>query len=221
MRPSHPAIAQREGRRRDPLLIAGAMAGPLFYGLAIAQIVLRPGFDIMRHPLSLLSLGTGGWVQRAAFIAAGVLVLIGLIGMRSRTRPERALIWVKRLLAIFGLGTLMAGLFVPDPAFGFPPGTPDAAPSTMSMHSMLHGACFDLAFLAVISAMLVAGFARMPGSDRGRAYFSLVAAVALSVLIIVGLLARPSMGASFFAAGAVAFGWVSATFLRTLASQNR
>ena len=42
------------------LLAAGVVAGPLFYVMVGIQALTRPGFDIRRHPLSLLSLGDLG-----------------------------------------------------------------------------------------------------------------------------------------------------------------
>ena len=50
-RPSTPARSTRI------LLIAGAVAGPLFAVLATGQVLLRDGFDLRRHPLSLLATG--------------------------------------------------------------------------------------------------------------------------------------------------------------------
>ena len=37
------------------LLIAGAVAGPIFAAVATAQVLLRDGFDLRRHPLSQLA----------------------------------------------------------------------------------------------------------------------------------------------------------------------
>jgi hypothetical protein len=45
------------------LLICGVVAGPFFYLVVLLQMATRKGFDITRHPISLLSLGSGGWVQ--------------------------------------------------------------------------------------------------------------------------------------------------------------
>jgi hypothetical protein len=50
------------------LLVCGVALGPLFYVVVVLQILTRTGFDIRRHPLSLLSLGDAGWIQIANFI---------------------------------------------------------------------------------------------------------------------------------------------------------
>ena len=57
------------------LLACGVALGPLFYVVVVAQIVTRTGFDISRHPLSLLSLGDAGWIQITNFILTGLLAI--------------------------------------------------------------------------------------------------------------------------------------------------
>lgn len=41
---------------------AGLLAGPIFVVSFLIQGVIRPGYDPLRHPVSALSLGPGGWV---------------------------------------------------------------------------------------------------------------------------------------------------------------
>jgi Protein of unknown function (DUF998) len=54
------------------LLACRLMAGPLFVGVAVGQVLLRDGFDLTRHPLSLLSLGELGWIQVTNFAGSRV-----------------------------------------------------------------------------------------------------------------------------------------------------
>jgi hypothetical protein len=58
----------------------------LFMIVVSIQAVTRTGFDLTRHPASLLSLGEFGWVQVGNFIVAGLLVVV----LRDR-RPADAL----------------------------------------------------------------------------------------------------------------------------------
>jgi hypothetical protein len=51
-----PASAATQTAR---LLACGIAAGPLFLTVGLTQAFIRDGFDLSRHPLSLLSLG--GW----------------------------------------------------------------------------------------------------------------------------------------------------------------
>jgi Protein of unknown function (DUF998) len=52
-------------------LLAGGGAGPLFILVGLLQAFTRDGFDLRRHPLSLLSNGDLGWIQIANFIVTG------------------------------------------------------------------------------------------------------------------------------------------------------
>ena len=50
----------------------------------------------------------------------------------------------------------MGGAFFhPDPGLGFPPGTPDTIPTSMSTSALLHMVSGSLAFLALIGACFV------------------------------------------------------------------
>ena len=56
-------------------------------------------------------------------------MIAGALGVRRCMGAARATSWGPMLLAGYGLGVALAGLFSADPAFGFPPGTQDV-PST-------------------------------------------------------------------------------------------
>jgi hypothetical protein len=44
------------------LLFCGIVAGPLFIATSLIHAFTRTGFDLARHPISLLGLGSLGWV---------------------------------------------------------------------------------------------------------------------------------------------------------------
>jgi hypothetical protein len=75
------------------LLRCGIVAGPLFVATSLIQAFTRRGFDLAQHPISLLSLGSLGWVQLANFVVSGVLYVIGAVGLRSALREGRAGTW--------------------------------------------------------------------------------------------------------------------------------
>src|SRR6478736_886385 len=137
------------------LLSAGVLAGPMFVVTAGAQAATRAGFDLSHQPLSLLSLGDLGWIQIGNFIAAGLLSLAFAVGVGRAWVSGPASRWAPRLLAVFGLGLIIGGAFVPDAALGYPIGTPDGYPSSLSWHGMLHAVAPPLAFLALVAACLV------------------------------------------------------------------
>jgi hypothetical protein len=149
------------------LLGYGVLAGPLYVLVSVAQAVTRDGFDPRRHAWSLLSVGHLGWIQVTNFILAGLMTLAYAAGL------HRALAggWIVRLVGGYGLSLVLAGLFRPDPALGFPPGTP-AGPGTVSWHGVLHFACGGVGFACLIAACLLAGRRFAGQGRRGWAWYS-------------------------------------------------
>jgi len=192
------------------LLAAGAASGPLFYGLAAIQMAIRPGFDIRRHAISLLSLGDLGWIQIASFILTGVLALLCAVALRRVLRGGKAGTWGPLLIGVYGVGLIIGGLFHPDPGLGFPPGAPAGMPTSMSAQAGVHSLAFYLAFLSLIAASFVIA-RRFAAEGRGawRAY-SLATGIVAPVLIVLGSTNPGVAGMLFAVAGLVAFGWASA-----------
>jgi hypothetical protein len=154
------------------LLRAGAAAGPLYIAVGAAQVLTRDGFDMRRHPLSVLSNGDFGWVQIANFLASGLLVIAGAVGARRMLRGSPGGTWGPVLLAVYGVGLIGSGVFLADPANGFPPGSAEF--TGMSRTGFLHFAFGAGAFYALIGACFV--FARRLAKlgQRGWATFSAV-----------------------------------------------
>jgi hypothetical protein len=135
------------------LLLAGTVAGPLFVIVALAQAVLREGFDPLRHAVSQLALGEGGWVQVANFAVTGLLMIVCAVGLRRALRGGRGGRWAPILIAVMGVGFVVAAFLPADPGNGFPPGTGSEA--SFSVTGMLHLACAGIAFIALIAACFV------------------------------------------------------------------
>src|SRR5918995_4685750 len=110
------------------LLACGIVAGPLFLTVGLTQAFIRDGFDLSRHPLSLLSLGDLGWVQIANFVVTGGLFLACAVGMGRALGPGRGGTWGPRLGGALGAGLVLAGGFVADAGGGLPPRAPPRAP---------------------------------------------------------------------------------------------
>lgn len=137
------------------LLIAGAVAGPLFALLATGQVLLRDGFDLRRHPLSLLATGGPGFVQIGNFIVAGLGALCLAVAVRRTITDGVGRRWLARLIAVFGLGLIASGVFVMDPENGFPIGTPQGPVLAMSWHGIAHIAAATVAFTGLAAACIV------------------------------------------------------------------
>jgi hypothetical protein len=108
-------VPRTPARSTRTLLTAGTLAGPLFAVLATGQVLLRDGFDLRRHPLSLLATGGPGFVQMANFVLAGIGVLCLSVAVRRTITDGVGRRWLAPLIAVFGLGLVASGVFVMDP----------------------------------------------------------------------------------------------------------
>jgi hypothetical protein len=191
------------------LLACGALAAPLWTAVSLAQAATRPGYDLTRHPLSILSNGSLGWLQITNFLIAGVLTGLGGVGLRRALRGSPGGRWAPRLVAASGVGLFAAGLLRMDPGDGFPVGTPAGPPATMSWHSYGHMAAGTIAFTALIAGCYVLGHHFRRTGERGWAVASRVAGTALLVGDVWAM-AGGRAGSLTLAVGAItAMLWVS------------
>lgn len=205
------------------LLTCGIVAGPVYVVVGVLQILLRDGFDVTRHALSLMSNGDGGWVQIANFMVTGLLVLTAALGMRRMLYPGRGCFWGPVLLGIYGLGLIGAGIFTADPALGFPPGTPPGPPATISQHGLLHFVAGGIGFFGLIAACLVFAWRfvglRQTGwaiysAGTGLFFFAAFAGIASGVN-------APWIVIAFYLAVVLAWVWISALSIRLLNSSSK
>jgi hypothetical protein len=195
------------------LLRCGLAAGPVFLGVAAAQILTCNGFDLTRHPISLLANGDLGWIQIANFVLTGSLVIAFATGLRRALNAQKGGTWGARLLTIFGAGLVLSGVFVADPANGFPLGTPDLV-STPTWHGILHGVG-ALGVDAFAIACLV--LARHFHTRRSRTWTIACIATGLG---LEALLADPTaamMSVRMAAGGVITYTFLAALALHTLA----
>ena len=162
------------------MLACGVVAGPLYIVVGLLEMFTRPGFDLRRHSLSLLSNGDLGWIHVAMLVVTGLLTVIGALGMRRVLRGSRSGTWGPLLVGLYGLGLIGAGFFSADPALGFPPGTPDDA-NAVSWHGLMHLVSGGIGFIALVAACLV--FARRFAALKERRWA--VYSVATGVFYLV------------------------------------
>ena len=118
------------------LFRCGILAGPLYLAVGLIQAFLRDGFDLARHPLSVLANGPGGWIQTANFVLTGLMVLAAAAGFGRVLGPKsRTVTWS---LGGFGVALIVAAMFPADPVDGFPPGTPEGFPTSISSTGLVH-----------------------------------------------------------------------------------
>jgi hypothetical protein len=164
------------------LLVCGVAAAPLFLVVALGQASTREGFDLTRHPISLLSLGDLGWIQITNFVVTGGLYLACAFGMRRALHPGPGSRWGPRLVAAHGLGMIVAGVFLADAGAGYPPGAPAGAPEQLTWHGVLHELGFIAATLAWVAFSIV--FARRFAACGRRGWSRVCLGVLAAVLVV-------------------------------------
>ena len=191
------------------LLLCGVLVSPLFYCVVFAQALTRQGFDIKRAPLSLLSLGDLGWIQIANFIVTGLLALACAVGVRRAFGAGKAGTWGPVLISTYGLGLILAGLYHPDPGYGFPPGVgaPVAMLPTMSHHAAIHSAGLAVVMLSLIAACFVFARGFHARGERAMSIYSAVTGLATPALLAYALTTHTT--GLILVLGVVAFSWVS------------
>src|SRR5579871_5304098 len=195
--------------RTTALLTCGALVAPVFFGVALVELPLRPEFDIHKLPISFLSLGSLGWIQDISFAVSGMLALLCALGLRSRLRGQEAGAWGPVFVGLFGLGMLGASLFHPDPSYGFPPGTPDGPPVHSTVHGTLHMAAFFLAFLSLIATTFVFARRFLRRREKGWAVYSIVSGLAVPAFMGMSGALPAWAGVIVAIAGLVLFGWLA------------
>ncbi|MCD0442558.1 DUF998 domain-containing protein [Glycomyces sp. A-F 0318] len=203
------------------LLLLGAAAGPLFLVASTVQSLLRADYDLVRHPISSLSIGGPGWVQDANFMVTGLLTVALALGARRVLAPGRGSLWGPVLLAAWGVGLIGAGAFESDPVSGFPPGTPEQI-TDYTAAGFLHDLFSMLGFACLMAAGLVLAV-RFARTSWPWAVYTVLTVLGFGVLMGLASAAFGQSAAfvdygGFYqrAALLVGFAWTTALALRLL-----
>lgn len=169
------------------LVACGTLGGLLFTTVYVVEGATRVGYNAWGQPISDLSLGAGGWVQRVNFAVFGILILASAFGWRGALRSGRAARAYPVARGIAGLGLVMDGLFSID--------RPGEAPSVAGhIHNIF-------AFVA-ITALAVGCFVlarRLAVEAQWRRWAA--PSLIVGVLVIVFIGAFGAMGAHGGVAG--------------------
>lgn len=193
------------------LLGYGMIAGPLYVTVSLTQAFTRDGFDLTRHAWSMLSNGSLGWIQITNFVVTGLMMIAFAVGLHRALRPGAGSTWAPRLIAVYGVSMICAGILRADPAMGFPVGTPDG-PGDISWHGIGHFLSGGIGFTCLTVACFV--LARRFTAERltGWAWFSRTTGLLFAagfVSVAAGAGASWSILA-FVAAVVLVFGWIAA-----------
>ena len=169
------------------LLACGAVAGPMYVAVTMAEALTRDGFDLRQHRFSWLTTGDLGWIHQSNMVLVGALTVLLAVGVRRMMRTGRGAVWAPRLLGLFGVAYIIGGLLTADPVPGFPPGTtPEMVQRTW--HGVAQNASRSASTLLLLAASVV--FARRFAAEghRGSAwFFGAVIPGAFALLVAVGL----------------------------------
>jgi hypothetical membrane protein len=200
-------------------LRCGAVAGPLFVLLVLAQDYTRPGFDPRVHLLSLLSLGDLGWIQMANFAGAGILNVLYAIGLRRRLHPGPGAAAAPILIAIYGIGLIAVGFFTTDPALGYPPGA--VTPTGPSPHGAIHALGGLIIFLSLSGSLFAFGRRFWSRGERAWASYVVLSAIVL-LAVFFGTISNSEWMARGLRLGTLV-GWLaaSAVGVRLLGERDR
>ena len=195
------------------LLFAGIAAGLLFFIVPTIEVFRRPGFDIQRHAISVLSLGDGGWVMKVVFIVCGLLTLMCALGIYMELTRGWVRFAAPLLIGAYGLGLILAGVFDAPAGLGFPPGTPQDQAPVMTPSAILHSVAFMVAFSALIASCFVFALYFLHVQQTIWAVISLVAGIALPALIGLGISMTMAPGIALYWAAMLGWLWFVATLL--------
>ena len=158
------------------LLIVGVAAAAMFVAILLIEGMLRPNYNATYHMGSALSLGDRGWIQVVNFLQLGLGMFAFAVGVYQSLNTVVAAL----LVAIFGLGAIVAGVFRMDPMRGYPPGAPTGTPAELTWHHKVHDLSGPIMFLAIFGACLaLAG--HLPGPWRLYTVLTAVAGLALTI----------------------------------------
>jgi hypothetical protein len=193
------------------------------FAVGVIEILIRPGFDITRHDLSLMSNGNLGWIHISLFILTGLLTIAGAVGMWRVLHGSQGGTWGPLLLGLYGLGLIGAGIFIADPAHGFPPGTPADA-HAVSWHGLLHLICGAIGFIGLIAACFVFARRFFAQKQGGWAVYSVATGVIFFAAFVGIAVGSNSVGVitaivilAFSVAVVIGWAWVSAMAVKLLA----
>ena len=175
------------------LLGCGVVGPLLFIVVFLIEGATRPGYNAWQTDVSYLALSNQGWQQIANFLICGILCLAFAGGLRRVWRTGRGSIWGPLLVGLFGLGLVIAGMFVTDPGQGYPIGAPMSG-GLHTWHGWVHGINGLLFFNLVLPAMcfvLARRFAADPQTSRWGKYSWITGALILAISLPFNTLILP------------------------------
>lgn len=156
--------------RTRALLACGAVAGPVYVTVTMAQALTRDGFDLRRHRFTVLTTGDLGWIHQSNMLLVGVLTVLLAVGVRQMVRTGRGAVWGPRLLGLYGVAYIFGGVLTADPVAGFPPGTTPELVQTTWQGAVQNASRGAGSLVLIAASLVIAGWFAAEG-HRGWAWF--------------------------------------------------
>jgi hypothetical protein len=168
------------------LLACGAVAGPLYLTVTMAQALTRDGFDFRQHRFTLLTSGDLGWIHQSNMLLVGVLTVLLAVGVRQMMQAGRGSLWGPRLLALFGVAYIVGGVLTSDPVVGFPPGTTPEMLQTTWQGVVQNATRGVSSLLLIATSLLIASWFAAEGRRRLAWFYCAAIPVAFVALAAFG-----------------------------------
>lgn len=174
------AHTRSQSKIRTVLLLGGPIGAIQFVAVFAIEGAMRRGYDPVRDAVSLLSLTSQGIPDIVSLVVLGLLLIGMAIAVSQGGAHEQKMVWGSITIGLAGLGFIAAGIFVTDPAQGYPPGTPPGPAVSSTLHGTLHFALgVPLAFGGLTAACLI--FARYFWAEARTIWtvYSVISAIAI------------------------------------------
>jgi len=168
------------------LLACGAVAGPLYLTVTMAQVLTRDGFDLRQHRFTLLTTGDLGWIHQSNMLLVGVLTVLFAVGVRQVSRASRGAVWASRLLGLFGAAYIFGGVLTADPVAGFPPGTTPEMVQTTWQGAVQNASRSASSLLLIAASLVTAGWFAAEGRRAWAWFYGTGIPVVFAALLAVG-----------------------------------
>ncbi|PYC76165.1 DUF998 domain-containing protein [Micromonospora arborensis] len=189
--------------RPRSLLWCGVVGAVAFVLVFLVNDAFKPNYEPVRDFVSEAAIGPGGWVQIVNFLSAGALLTASSFALRRTV--GRSVGWLVRIL---GVGLMVAGAFVSDPA------PHDEA----TWHGTAHNIVSVIVFVALSLACFTA--ARWRPTPAWRWYCVLTGA-AVPVLFVIAGGVSETAGLWQRLTIVVGWAWLAALGMRALRSLDR
>lgn len=157
---------------------AGMIGPALFVAIFTIEGWLRPGYEPLKSYVSVLSLGSRGWIQIANFILLGVLLLIFTRCVAAEFQTGKASRGGPILLTIIAILFIVSGPFVMDPT-----GTPL---NQVTVHGTIHGLAGGIIFLLMpISCFVFLRRFRVDPNWRSLQWWTLALGIIIAAAVVL------------------------------------